>query len=200
MDEMRVLIVADDPLARGGLAALLGEACAIVGQVAPEPELLAVYSPDVLLWDLGWEPTFSPETLDALVESDMPIVALLPDEAFAAEIWTAGVRGILPRDASQDRLVAALNAVVRGLAVLDPAVTELSELVHPAAVTSELTLREEEVLALMAEGATNRAIAQELTISEHTVKFHINAILSKLHAQSRTEAVVQAIRLGLIKV
>ncbi len=200
MDELRVLIVADDPLARGGLAALLAETCAIVGQVAPEPELLAVYSPDVLLWDLGWEPAFSPETLDALVESDTPIVALLPDETFAAEIWAAGVRGILPRDASQDRLLAALNAVVRGLAVLDPAVTELSELVHPAAATSELTSREEEVLALMAEGATNRAIAQELTISEHTVKFHINAILSKLHAQSRTEAVVQAIRLGLIKV
>jgi DNA-binding NarL/FixJ family response regulator len=63
---------------------------------------------------------------------------------------------------------------------------------------TELTPRESEVLYLLAEGLTNKAIAHRLEISDHTVKFHVNAILGKLNAQSRTEAVVQATRLGLL--
>jgi two-component system nitrate/nitrite response regulator NarL len=66
------------------------------------------------------------------------------------------------------------------------------------APTEELTAREREVLQLLAEGLPNKAIAARLTISEHTVKFHVNAILTKLGVQSRTEAVVRAVRLGLI--
>jgi DNA-binding NarL/FixJ family response regulator len=64
--------------------------------------------------------------------------------------------------------------------------------------SESLTSREQEVLQLVAEGLTNKAIAQELSISEHTVKFHINTIMGKLNAQSRTAAVVRATRLGLI--
>jgi DNA-binding NarL/FixJ family response regulator len=65
-------------------------------------------------------------------------------------------------------------------------------------LAEELTPREREVLQLLAEGLANKAIAQQLTISEHTVKFHVNAIMSKLGAQSRTAAVVRATRLGLV--
>jgi DNA-binding NarL/FixJ family response regulator len=65
-------------------------------------------------------------------------------------------------------------------------------------LVEELTPRELEVLRLLAEGLSNKAIAQQLDISDHTVKFHVNAIMSKLGAQSRTAAVVQATRLGLI--
>lgn len=200
MDKLRVLIIADDPLVRGGLAALVGERCTIVGQIAPDADSLAVYAPEVVLWDLGWDPLGVPDALEGLVESGTPVVVLLPDATFAAPIWSAGVRGLLLRNADADRVLAALNAAVCGLAVHDPALAAPAAFVPPVVTASDLTARETDVLQLLAEGSTNRAIAQQLDISEHTVKFHINAILGKLHAQSRTEAVVQAIRLGLIRV
>jgi DNA-binding NarL/FixJ family response regulator len=203
MDDIRVLIVADDPLARAGLAALLNgqPGCIVVGQVAGDeklPETLDVYRPDVLVWDLGWDSSSEPETLNDLADGGPPIIALLPEESQAAAIWTAGARGLLLRDTSADRLLAALQAVIEGLAVFDPALVSALPFAHPLPPTEELTTREREVLHLLAEGLPNKAIARQLDISEHTVKFHINAILGKLHAQSRTEAVVQAIRLGLI--
>jgi two-component system nitrate/nitrite response regulator NarL len=214
MNPLRILIFADDPLARGGLAAVLHgeEGIAVAGQVAggPDlPEMIATYRPDVLLWDLGWDPAV---TLSTWADADLdladepgkigpPIVALLPDETHASDAWAAGARGILLRDAPAEALVAALQAAVQGLAVLDPAFA--SEVLPARAATGEtpveeLTPRELEVLQLLAEGLSNRAVAQQLDISEHTVKFHVNAILGKLGAQSRTEAVVRATRLGMI--
>lgn len=222
-DDIRVLVVADDPLARAGLATLLADqpGCAVVGQLDGGPERawdaeLGVFRPDVVLWDLGWEPT--PDGLrdpdgggleslaGALRESGaeegwLAVVALLPDDSLAVDAWAAGARGVLPRDASPERLVAALIAVAQGIVSLDPAVsTPLlpSESLPDNPPVEDLTPRELEVLQLLAEGLANKAIALELGISEHTVKFHVNAILSKLGAQSRTEAVVRATRLGLI--
>jgi len=97
-------------------------------------------------------------------------------------------------------LAAALHAVAAGLVALDPilaaAVRITPEIITPPG--EDLTPREFEVLQLLAEGLTNKAIALRLGISANTVKFHINAILQKLSAQSRTEAVVRASRLGLI--
>lgn len=200
MDELRVLIMADDPLARGGLTALLSNHCTIVGQAAPDIDALAVYSPNVLLWDIGWEASDVPETAEDFVETAVPIVMLLPDDSFATQVWAAGVQGVLLRDSSLEHVLAALNAVYHGLMVLDPMLSSSPILARPLVLESDLTSREIEVLHLLAEGSANRAIAQQLGISEHTVKFHINAIMSKLHAQSRTEAVVQAIKLGLIAV
>ena len=159
MEPYRVLIVAGDPLARAGLAALLGSqpGCIVAGQMAAEDDVSAaldVYRPDVLLWDLGWDP--DPVPLADAIDGAPPVVTLLPDADAATGVWAAGARGLLLRSASAGHLLA--------------------------------------------EGLSNRAIAHRLDISEHTVKFHLNAILSKLHAQSRTEAVVHAIRLGLITV
>jgi two-component system nitrate/nitrite response regulator NarL len=204
--DLRVLIVADDPLARTGLAALLADhpECAVTGQVPADANLfeaLAVYLPDVLLWDIGWDPTLALEPLADLAEAGLPIVALLPDETKAADVWVAGAHGLLLREVSADRLVAALKTVGQGLIVLDPAMADAvrpSRDLPPTPLAEELTPREFEVLQLVAEGLSNKAIAYQLGISEHTVKFHVNAILSKLGAQSRTEAVVQATRLGLI--
>lgn len=204
MNELGVLIVADDPLARAGLARLLAEqpGCAVVGQVAGEVDwaaTLETYRPDVLVWDLGWDPTPNLERLSGL--RDVPIVALLPDQAHAADAWAAGARGLLLREADAASLVSALKAVAQGLVALDPSLA--STLVPareqaPAPPVEELSPRELQVLRLMAEGLPNKAIAQRLEISEHTVKFHVNAILGKLGVQSRTEAVVHATRLGLI--
>lgn len=202
---LEILIVADDPLARAGLALLLASepACQIVGQVSGvdlADELADADAPDVIIWDVGWEP---PAHLLAIADSGLPVVALLPDGAEVLRVWAAGVRAILARKADVARLITAVHAAVQGLVVLDP---DLMGVLLPVSeegfagdmVVEPLTPREREVLQLVAEGLTNKAIAQQLHISDHTVKFHVNALMSKLGAQSRTEAVVRATRLGLI--
>ena len=212
MNTHRIVIVASDPLARVGLAALLTdrEGCVIVGQIAaPDDRVsdltgefvrdLDVYRPNALLWDLGWDA--DPDTLPKWDDLDWPVIALLADDTLAMDIQTAGARGVLRRDASPERLIAATAAVVADLVVFDPAFAAVRHSgVSPARPSVDLTPRELDVVHLLAEGLANRAIALQLNISEHTVKFHLNAILGKLGAQSRTEAVVTAIRLGLIVV
>jgi DNA-binding NarL/FixJ family response regulator len=208
VDELavRVLIVADDPLARAGLATLLADAaaCGIVGQVPADSSLavaLEVYRPDVVVWDLGWDPEPSLDRLIELTEQQSPIVVLLPDEASAADAWAAGARGLLLRDVAADALAATLRAVAQGLSVFDPELADASQAFGDLTLeglAEELTPRELEVVQLLATGLSNKAIAYQLGISEHTVKFHINAIMNKLGAQSRTEAAVRATRMGLI--
>ena len=201
-----VLVVADDALARAGLAALLADqpGCNVVGQVAGsdyasvDPD---VYRADVAVWDLGWDADHALEHLAESLDTGPPAVVLVPDESHSAQARTAGARGILLRDVDVEVLVAAIRAVWSGLAVLQPELepqppSRTQRDAFPARV--ELTTREREVLGLMAEGLPNKAIALRLEISEHTVKFHVNAILSKLGAQSRTEAVTRATRMGLI--
>ena len=210
-NDLRVLVVASSPLARAGLTALLDDAAGItiVGQSAGDidlPDALDVYRPDALVWDMGWEPL---QNLDRLNEvSGAEVLALIADEATALEaaaaLLGAGVRGLLLQDARTDRLAAALNALGQGLVVLTPAVAESLRADPPLTVPQPdplidaLTPRELEVINLIAEGLPNKTIAGKLRISEHTVKFHVNAILTKLNAQSRTEAVVRATRMGLI--
>ena len=205
MNDLRVLIVADDPLVRAGLAGLLAEqpGCQVVGQVpseAAEAGIIVAFRPDVLLWDLGWDPQTSLEHLSELA-APQPLLVLLNDQAHAREAWAAGARGLLPRDSSAESLRAALMAVAEGLAVVDPewagALLPAGE-EAPVSPLGELTRREREVLQLLAEGLPNKTIASRLSISEHTVKFHVNAIMGKLGAQSRTDAVVRGTRAGFI--
>jgi DNA-binding NarL/FixJ family response regulator len=93
-----------------------------------------------------------------------------------------------------------VQAAGQGLVVHDPSLAPgPGPGRDPAVLVEDLTPRETEVLQLLADGLTNKAIAQRLGISDHTVKFHVNAVLGKLDAQSRTEAVVQASRLGLLQ-
>lgn len=206
-EELRLLIVADDPLARAALAMLLDEMlpCHVVGQLDssaftadPAAELDETRA-DVVLWDLGWEtavadpPDFS--------EVTVPVVVLLADSLQAGDAWAAGARALLTRDMNAEKMTAAVQAAAQGLTVLDDQLADALLPIPALAqddVTETLTPRETEVLHLLAEGLTNKAIAQTLAISDHTVKFHVNAILGKLGAQSRTEAVVRATRLGLI--
>ena len=108
---------------------------------------------------------------------------------------------MLLRDVDADTLIASASVVSRGVVALDPRFTSaaLPPRSLPHALSSvELTPRERQVLRLLAEGLPNKTIAHNLDISDHTVKFHVNSILSKLGAQSRTEAVITATRLGLI--
>jgi DNA-binding NarL/FixJ family response regulator len=206
MTDLRLLIVADDPLARAGLAALLKSLprCDVVAQVAADADLsqaVSVYQPQVVLWDLGWEPSAAVERLLDLHESLPPVVFLLRDGSAVADAWGAGARGLLRRDTDPETLLTALEGVRRGLVTFDPAMAQAIMPVRERSITpppEDLTPRERDVLKLMAEGLPNKIIAQRLAISEHTVKFHINAILSKLGAQSRTDAVVRATRSGLL--
>jgi DNA-binding NarL/FixJ family response regulator len=119
----------------------------------------------------------------------------------------AGARGILPRSAERFEIAVAVKAVTNGLAVLPRELlptllnggSEADELLDSNdAVRTRLTPRELEVLAAMADGASNKAIARRLGISFHTAKFHVAAILDKLNADSRTEAVMRAAQLGLV--
>lgn len=211
-DTVRLLVIASSPLARAGLAALLAhqERINIVGQVAESdlPDAIPLYRPDLLIWDMGWEPLAWLEKLNEIAGGrDAPAtLALLADEDAAQSVIpaliAAGVRGFLPQTAGAERLAAAITAADRDLLVLPPAWLALllpSELAAPTLPHAEtLTPREQEVLNLIAEGLPNKSIATRLTISEHTVKFHVNAILTKLSVQSRTEAVVRATRLGII--
>lgn len=203
---LRILIIGENPLARTGLAALLSATpdVAIVGQTSPGGDLgveLDIYRPDLIVWDLGWEVVSGLEKLTELAEPHIPVVALLADEDTAAEVWNAGVNGLLPQRIRAGELMAALRAVGEGLFILHPS---LAAAIMPPKKTSiaepkvALTPREFDVLQQLARGLTNKAIAHDLAISEHTIKFHVNAIMSKLGAQSRTEAVVIATRLGLI--
>jgi len=210
MPQTRVLIIADNLLTRAGLAALLEahDEIDVIGQVAGDESLLTdleIYRPTVTVIDLGYEPETMLPHITVLIESGMPTVILLPDEESLPIITPALDRnmayGLLLRDSDTDLIAGALHAVATGLVTLDPVlagtvIDTSGEVIDMPA--EGLTPRESEVLQLLAKGLTNKAIALELGISPNTVKFHINAILSKLNAQSRTEAVVRATRLGWI--
>ena len=206
-DRLRVFVVADDPLARSSLVnALASEAeIVIAGQAAAGKRLPAEIeraAPGVVLWDLGWTPESAPAFFRETALGDLPpILVLLPDETHAQEARAENVQGLVLREIETEPLLAALRAVSRGLQVFDPALAEAVLRARPETQKSPgetLTRREMEVLQLVAEGLSNKIIAQRLHLSEHTIKFHLNSLMSKLNAQSRTDAVVRATRLGLI--
>lgn len=194
--QTRVLIVGEDPLARGGLGILLsGEpGIEVVGQVSPGEASGALESlfPQVVIWDLG----VNPRGVGGMQGAE--ILALVSDAEIASEALRAGARGILLRDIEVRRLAAAVLAVAAGLTVLESSFDLIRQPSPSPELAEPLTPREIEVLQLLAEGLSNRMIGERLGISEHTAKFHVNAILGKLGAQGRTDAVMRAARLGLI--
>jgi two-component system, NarL family, nitrate/nitrite response regulator NarL len=173
------------------------------------------------MWDTGWNFEESVELLGALDHESLnvPIVALVEEPDHAPQIWQSGVQALLSRDVDVAALVAAMRAVMAGLCVLAPEFIAALDIdnaqrqslhgagasidsadLRRASLPEPLTPREMDVLQLVAQGLPNKTIARRLEISEHTVKFHMNAILGKLNAQSRTEAVVNAGRAGIIQV
>lgn len=147
------------------------------------------------------------DTDDLSFQVNNPAVLLLVEdwqpEAIAPALQL-GVRGILPIEVTSSEMIVTIQAVAIGLTVLHPDITA-SLLTHwPASTRSPvdpipaLTSREIEVLSMLAEGLGNKAIARRLTLSEHTVKFHISSIFSKLGVSSRTEAVIVSAKQGLI--
>jgi DNA-binding NarL/FixJ family response regulator len=178
---------------------------ALLPDVLQAADLLVTTPADIVLWDLGWEASFDldddAEALDRILVTGTPCIALVDDPMTAIAVRMGGVSGVLSRDVDARMLADAMKAVMAGLLVIGPSLSESfwPERDRPVESPIEpLTPRETEVLQLLADGLSNRAIGQRLDISEHTAKFHVTAIMSKLAAQSRTEAVVRATRLGLI--
>jgi len=157
------------------------------------------------------------EIVDALPEEERFFVLCLadvglteedsdnPSQVLLAQLMQTSIVSLLPMGVSADELKYAIAAILSGFVVLHPEISEVlfsktqdTFLAAEPYELESLTLREIQVLNQLANGLTNKAIAQILTISEHTVKFHISAILAKLNATSRTEAVAIGIRAGLV--
>jgi NarL family two-component system response regulator YdfI len=208
----RVFIVAASPLTRAGLQDLLTtRGVKVVGSSANLESLSEQFTearPHAVLLDVSGEKAAG--VLDSLYFSELVLetaVVVLADHlppGWAAEALRAGVRAILPGDISPGHLISALQAAVDGLVVLHP--SDVGSALVPAAPVSQplaelpepLTRREREVLQMLASGLGNKQIAARLSISDHTVKFHVASILGKLGASSRTEAVSLGIRHGLV--
>jgi DNA-binding NarL/FixJ family response regulator len=191
----RVVIVASPPVLRAGLEALMaGIPGVFVAGALPDYEGVEALGADVLLTSERWE--------DA-PEGALVVLSRGGRTPWSAEALRHGVRAILPPDASQNAILAAVEAARNDLAVVDPRAAESwLDSTQPTHETlgdaPDLTQREREVLRMMADGAANKVIAWKLGVSEHTVKFHVASILAKLGAGTRTEAVSLGIRRGLV--
>jgi NarL family two-component system response regulator YdfI len=202
---IRVLVVADTEMAAARLEALLRAdptRRVLVGPPGALGRLIEEHEPAAVVLASTAERVLA--MLRAVPDTTpVPPVVALVDEPRAA--WTsatrrAGVRAVLDRRAEPDELSAALAAVLAGLVTLHPDVFRTPERPRALAAATEraLTVRELEILAMLAEGLSNRTIARRLHISTYTVKFHVASILGKLGAASRTEAVTVGVRRGLI--
>jgi two-component system, NarL family, nitrate/nitrite response regulator NarL len=181
---IRVWIETSSAVARAGFESLLAHDGRI--EVAG-----SVHDADVILRD---ELPAAPDP-----SGTAPIV-VVTDGSVASRALQGGVRAILTREAAPEQIVAALYAASAGLVVLPVEVSSLLLHAVPPEKFESLTPRETEVLEMLAEGLSNKQIAARLDISEHTAKFHVNSILGKLRAGTRTEAVMRGIRWGLVKV
>ena len=170
------------------------------GGIDPAQLSFSELSGDVLLLEVE-EP--NEHDWRALAELPIPILLLFdsPNSEFVTSALRAGIRGAISSDATAQEIEGAVHAVHAGLVVTMPAA--LAQLLPDPQLSTEdlaepLSGRELEVLDLLAEGLSNKLIAHGLNISEHTVKTHVASIFAKLGASSRTEAVSQAIRRGLV--
>jgi DNA-binding NarL/FixJ family response regulator len=204
MTPPRVFVVAPRPMVRAGLRSMLEAAdVVVVGEAGsptrpvPEPSLSDA---DVLL--VADEELLEETALAVAEDGTQSLVLLSDDEASASRLRDLSLRGwgIVPPDAPSEELGAAVAAAAQGLTVLPKSLAE--QLLAEPAVVEELseppTAREREVLGLLGQGFSNKMIARELHISEHTVKFHISSLYAKLGVSNRAEAVSRGARHGLI--
>jgi DNA-binding NarL/FixJ family response regulator len=206
---VRVLVAADSAVTRAGPESLITQnpPLSVAGSVSTGNliEQIRELQPDVVLlaWRRGLE-----ESLDSWIESGPAFVLLTEDadQPSARAGFHSGLRAIIPLQASAREIAVAIEAAAEGLVVLHPDAVNARQATgqgtrpaeSPDAPDALLTPREIEVLRLLAEGFANKNIAWKLKISEHTVKFHIASIFTKLNVSSRAEAVAIGIRQGVI--
>ena len=213
---LRVVIADDQATVRQGLELLLGTVpeIQVVGSATNGKEaleLVARHHPDVILLDLNMPILNGIETTRRLT-AEHPNVAIVilttyADDGSVFEALRAGANGYLTKDADRSAIAGALQAATRGLSVLDPAVQARLLTVAPAAPPSPsanppsppsalspldlpdgLTKREAEILSLLAQGLSNPEIAEQLFLSGHTIKTHINRIFTKTNSRDRMAA------------
>ena len=208
---IRVLIVDDHAIVRKGIRALLSREheIEVIGEAGDGEEsidLARSLCPDVILMDLVMPKLDGIEAIKQIVgqQTEAHILVLTSfaadDKVFPA--IKAGALGYLLKDSGPDELVQAIRQVYHGEPSLDPSIARklLHELAHPpiaAPTTDPLTERELDVLRLVAQGKSNREIAEQLVITEMTVRTHVSNILGKLHLASRTQAALYALKEGL---
>lgn len=211
-DTIRVLVVEDHTLVRQGLVAMLAAADGV--EVAAEAEdgeraleLVSGDAPDIVLLDLRLPKVDGIEVLRRL-KSDHPDIRVIAltvhdEQAYVGEALLAGADGYLLKTVAHEELVDAIKRVAQGEVVLHPAVsrTAMTELTQLATrdVSTDLSIRELDVLRHLAQGLSNKQIAVRLQVGVETVKTHISSILHKLDATDRTEAVAVALRRGMIE-
>jgi DNA-binding NarL/FixJ family response regulator len=215
---VRVLVADDQKIVRDGLATMLGllDGIEVVGTAvdgADAVRQVASLDPDVVLMDLSMPTMDGVEATRRLTEAGrrarVVVLTTYADDDWVFRALQAGARGFLTKDAGADEIAAAIGTVAAGEAQLDPSVQRrlLEALASGAHVgvpgTSQdrtpddgLTAREEEVLAVIAEGLSNPEIAERLVVSEATVKTHVNHLLAKTGCRDRAALVAYAYKTG----
>ena len=212
---IRILIADDHPIVREGFGAIVNAEpdIQVVAQASDGVQALeraAAANPDVALMDLRMPNMGGAEAIRRLRQTNPNLRAIVlttyDDDEAIYEAIRAGARGYLLKDVRPKDLIRAIRRVHAGGSLLQPVVVErLLDRLGPEPSDDEaepveaLTPRELEVLQIMARGARNRDIADELVISERTVKIHVANVMAKLSVSNRTAAVVRAMDLGLIK-
>lgn len=208
-DPICVLIVDDHAVVRSGLGAFLMifDDLESVGEASSGAEAIHLcekYKPDVILMDLVMPGMDGAATTKSIREQwpNTQVIALtsFKEENLVQSALQAGAIGYLLKNVSADELADAIRAAHAGRPTLAPEAAEalIQAAMHKPTIGEDLTKREHEILALMTEGMSNPEIAEKLFVSRSTVKFHVSNVLSKMNADSRTEAVAIALQNNLI--
>jgi len=219
VEAVRVLIVDDHSLFRRGIASVLSneKSLKVVGEAVDGLEAIEKtkqIAPDVILMDLSMPRCSGLEAIQA-IQTEMPQINILvlTVSEMEADLFAAvkyGARGYLLKKAEPEELIHAITHIAQGGVIISPLMaakllTEFKELSagvkkKPSEkAEADLSPREDEVLRLVAQGATNREIADSLFISENTVKTHLKNIMEKLHLANRSQATAYAVKKGLIQ-
>ncbi len=210
---IRVVICDDQVLVREGLRAILRtalqlEVVGVASDGAMAVELVSKLQPDLVLMDLNMAGMTGIQATE-LIHGAFPQIKVLALTTYDADEWVldairAGAAGYLLKDASRDQLVTAIEGTVQGQAYLDPAITGkvLAQVAHTPSIRNRalgdtLNARERDILQLIVRGMTNAEIAQELFLSEGTVRNLLSGMFEKLGVTDRTQAAVIALRHGL---
>jgi DNA-binding NarL/FixJ family response regulator len=212
-EPIKLLIADDHPVVREGLISMISrepdfKVVAEANNGLEAVEKARQYKPDVILMDLRMPEMDGVEAIRQIAEAEPEtkfiILTTFSDDEYIFKGIEVGARAYLLKDAPREELFKAIRAVYRGESLIQPVVaskvlSRFAELSRQTQAPEVLTDREVQVLILIAKGSANKEIAEELHISNSTVKTHIASIFQKLGTNDRTEAVTMALRKGIIK-
>lgn len=214
-DQIRVLIADDHPLFRDGMHGLLDSVpeTKVIGEASSGEQAIALaenLQPDVILMDIKMPGINGLQAMREILHTSphirILVVSMLEDDDSVFAAMRAGARGYVPKGSNQSEMLRAIRAVANGEAIFGPSIAQRVISYFSTArpwvqsrIFPELTAREAEVLALMAQGRTNEEIAEQLVVSLKTVRNHVSNIFSKLQVTDRTQAALRAREAGFGK-